>query len=77
MNCHNIKGTIANAVVGPDLTHVASRSTLGAGILENTPENLANWLADPQKIKPGSRMPSLHLTDPQINALVAYLETLQ
>lgn len=77
VNCHTIQGTPANAVVGPDLTHVASRSTLASGVLENTPQNLASWLADPQSIKPGIRMPNLQLTGPQIGALVTYLETLQ
>jgi cytochrome c oxidase subunit 2 len=61
--------------VGPNLTHVASRETLGAGILDNTPANLAKWLTNPQAVKPGVHMPNLHLTDAEVNALVAYLES--
>ena len=61
--------------VGPDLTHVASRRTLAAGALENTPENLAAWLHDPDDFKPGSNMPNFKLSDDEVRALVAYLET--
>jgi len=61
--------------VGPDLTHVASRRTLAAGALENTPENLAAWLRDPDDFKPGSNMPNFKLSDGDVRALVAFLET--
>ena len=47
--------------IGPDLTHVASRETLAAGRLKNTPENLADWLSDPQEYKPGSPYARLQL----------------
>ena len=67
-NCH-----IRN--VGPDLTHVASRRTLAAGVLDNTPENLAAWLHDPNRYKPGSNMPDFRLSEAEVKALVAYLET--
>ncbi len=63
MECHAINGTTAKARVGPDLTHFASRRQLGAGIAENTPENLRRWLADPQEVKPGVKMPNFNLTD--------------
>jgi cytochrome c oxidase subunit 2 len=63
--------------IGPNLYHVASRGTIGAGILENTPANLAKWLANPQAVKPGVHMPNLNLTQQQISALVAYLEALK
>jgi cytochrome c oxidase subunit 2 len=76
-SCHTIRGTPSDARLAPDLTHLASRRTLGAGVLENTPSNLTSWLANPQAIKPGSYMPNLHLSRVQVNALVAYLETLQ
>jgi cytochrome c oxidase subunit 2 len=76
-SCHAINGTEANGNVGPDLTHLASRQTIAAGVLENTPENLTAWLKNPQAVKPGNHMPNLGLTDPQINQLVAYLETLK
>lgn len=61
--------------VGPDLTHIASRRTLAAGALENSPKNLAAWLHDPNDFKPGSNMPNFKLSDDEVRALVAYLET--
>lgn len=76
-NCHAIAGTVANATIGPNLTHLASRRTLAAGALENTPANLAAWLHDPGEFKPGSHMPNLQLGKKDLNALVAYLETLK
>jgi cytochrome c oxidase subunit 2 len=77
INCHAINGTAAAARVGPDLTHFASRRQLGAGIADNTPENLRRWLADPQKVKPGVKMPDFKLTDEQIAQLADYFETLK
>ncbi len=76
-DCHSITGTPAKADIGPDLTHVASRETLAAGRLANTPENLAKWIANPQEYKPGSHMPNFHLSAEQDHDLVAYLETLK
>ena len=64
-SCHTIRGTTANARIGPDLTHVASRETLAAGRLDNTPANLSAWLLDPELIKPGCKMPNLHLSREQ------------
>ena len=61
--------------MGPDLTHVASRRTLAAGALENTPANLAAWLHDPNNFKPGSNMPDFKLSADDVRALVAFLET--
>ncbi len=77
VNCHAINGTAANAQVGPDLTHFASRGQLGAGIVDNTPENLHRWLANPQQVKPGVKMPNFNFTDEQLSQLVAYFETLK
>jgi cytochrome c oxidase subunit 2 len=77
INCHAINGTTATARVGPDLTHVASRQTLASGVLTNTEANLTAWLKDPQAIKPGSYMPNVQLTNDELTALVAYLETLK
>ena len=74
--CHTVSGTDANGQVGPNLTHLASRGTIAAGILDRTDENLATWLRDPTAVKPGSRMPNLGLTNDEISALVAYLNTL-
>jgi cytochrome c oxidase subunit 2 len=77
VSCHAIGGTNAVARVGPDLTHLASRRQLGAGIVDNTPENLRRWLADPQRVKPGAKMPDFKFSDEQIGQLVAYFETLK
>jgi len=74
--CHAVRGTAAGGILGPDLTHLMSRSTIGAGLLPNTPGNLAAWIADSQALKPGSRMPKLVLSGPDLNAVVTYLETL-
>jgi cytochrome c oxidase subunit II len=76
-NCHRIAGTAAAAQVGPDLTHVADRQTLGAGVLENTPANLARWIRNPQRFKPGCHMPDMRLTDDDARAVAAYLEGLR
>jgi cytochrome c oxidase subunit 2 len=76
-NCHAIKGTADKARVGPDLTHFASRKEFGAGIVKNTPENLRNWLHDPQNVKPGVKMPNFKLDDEQVSQFVAYFETLK
>jgi cytochrome c oxidase subunit 2 len=73
VNCHAIAGTEAQGNIGPDLTHLSSRQTLGAGILDNTRDNLANWLDHPQQIKPGIHMPNLRLSQTEVQALVAYL----
>ncbi len=75
--CHAVAGSPAQARVGPDLTHLASRQTIGAGVLDNSPQNLARWIKDPQAVKPGSYMPSLHLSDADVNAIAAYLESLK
>lgn len=74
--CHTVQGVSAGNV-GPDLTHVGSRRTIAAGVLENTPENLKEWITDPQAIKPGSLMTQVPLTEDQITQLVAYLQELK
>jgi cytochrome c oxidase subunit 2 len=75
--CHAIRGTDLSSRVGPDLTHFGSRRTLAAGVLANTPTNLRRWLKDPQEVKPQNKMPTVPLTDRQLDALVAYLESLK
>jgi cytochrome c oxidase subunit II len=75
-SCHQIRGTSASATVGPDLTHVASRSTLAALTIPNDPAHLAAWIANPQAIKPGDRMPDLGLSRREVQAIVAYLDSL-
>jgi cytochrome c oxidase subunit 2 len=76
-DCHAISGTAARGASGPDLTHVASRQFLGAGISPNTLENLGLWSAAPQSAKPGNRMPDQALTPAERTALAAYLEMLR
>lgn len=75
--CHAVRGTMAGGRTAPDLTHVATRSTLGAGTLPNTPEAMARWIRNPHGPKPGNKMPSLNVPDSDIRALVAYLQTLR
>lgn len=75
--CHTVRGSGAGGILGPDLTHLMSRQTLAAGLLANTPGNLAAWIADSQALKPGSRMPRLALSGPELASVVAYLETLK
>ncbi len=75
--CHAIGGTPAGSRFGPDLTHLASRLTIAAGTLPNTPGHLAGWITDPQRIKPGVRMPPNPLPPGELQALLAYLETLR
>jgi cytochrome c oxidase subunit 2 len=75
--CHRIRGTDAHGQIGPDLTHVGSRTTLAAATISNTPESLSAWIRDPQHFKPGNKMPKLDLTDDEIRALTAYLEGLK
>lgn len=73
--CHRIAGTDANGMVGPDLTSVGSRQTIGAGILPNNRGTLMGWIADPQAIKPGVRMPPYDvLSAAELQALATYLE---
>ena len=74
--CHAVAGTNALGRVGPDLTHVASRPTIGAGALENTPANLARWIHDAPAVKEGARMPPMPLDDAELQLVVAYLRTL-
>jgi cytochrome c oxidase subunit 2 len=75
--CHTIRGTDAAAQVAPDLTHVASRDTLGAGTLPNTREHLLSWVRDPQQSKPGNQMPPNPMASEDLEALLSYLETLR
>jgi cytochrome c oxidase subunit II len=75
--CHAIQGTPAEATRGPDLTHLASRPTIGAGVMPNTPENIADWGADPHAIKRGVKMPAADLAEEELEAVVAYLNGLE
>jgi len=75
--CHTLRGTSAGGIVGPDLTHLMSRSTIASGILPNDTASLAGWISNPQALKAGSAMPATNLNGTQLNQVVAYLETLK
>ena len=77
INCHAVGGTAANGRFGPDLTHLMSRDTIASGAAQNTPANLRRWIQDPNTIKPGSKMPAMGLSDPELDAVTEYLETLR
>ena len=84
INCHTIRGEaegiadgVADGRFGPDLTHLMSRATIGAGAAENTPENLRDWVNDPEHLKPGVLMPPMKLDRRRLDRLVAYLTSLR
>jgi len=72
--CHTVRGTTAHGSVGPDLTHLATRSALGAGTVPNVPGHLAGWIANSQAVKPGNKMPPQPLSPDDLRAVVAYLD---
>ena len=74
--CHAIQN-VSFGVLGPNLNHIGSRSTIAAGIMDNTDDNLATWLRDPDTVKPGSLMPTVGLSEEEIAALVAFLRRLR
>jgi cytochrome c oxidase subunit 2 len=76
--CHRVSGTAAQGLSGPDLTHVGSRRSLGAGILPNNRVTMTGWIGDSQSIKPNNRMPAYRsLQAAELNALAAYMESLR
>jgi cytochrome c oxidase subunit 2 len=75
--CHTIGGTNAVGKVGPNLTHVASRTYIAGGILKRTDDNLKLWIQNPQAIKVGAKMPGLGLDSQTVDDVVAYLGTLK
>jgi cytochrome c oxidase subunit 2 len=74
--CHTVLGTTAGGRTAPDLTHFGSRRTIAAGTVANTPAHLADWIRNPQRLKPGNQMPAVHLSEEDLDAVVAYLESL-
>ena len=76
-SCHTIAGTAADGRFGPDLTHLMSRDTLGAGILQNNRENLRSWIADPSRFKPHSLMPAMGFSESELDPVTDYLTTLR
>lgn len=77
VRCHDIAGRADGARVAPDLTHIAERETLGAGVTPNTADTMARWLKQPESFKPASHMPNLGLDDGEVADLTAYFETLK
>ncbi|HUD49395.1 MAG TPA: cytochrome c oxidase subunit II [Candidatus Baltobacteraceae bacterium] len=77
INCHAIRGTVADGRFGPDLTHLMSRDTLGSGALDNSPQDLRAWINSPNQFKPGALMPAMNLNAADLDQLVAYLTTLR
>ena len=75
--CHTVRGTDAAGRTGPELTHLKSRTTLAAATLPNTRGHLAGWVTNSQEIKPGNNMPPVPLAPEELQALIAYLESLK
>lgn len=77
-DCHRVDGTPAQGTAGPDLSHLGSRLTIGAGLLANDAETLARFIAHPASLKPGAQMPAyLHLSDAELGAMAAWLKGLR
>ena len=76
VNCHTVSGTSAHGTFGPDLTHLMSRKTIGAGAALLTQDNLRHWIMNPDSFKPGSKMPAMQLRGNELDAVTAYLLTL-
>jgi cytochrome c oxidase subunit 2 len=77
VNCHRVTGTTARGTYAPDLTHLMSRQTLASGMVPNTRDELREWVADPQRTKPGCLMPAFGLSGRQADRIVDYLMTLK
>lgn len=77
VNCHTVAGANAHGTFGPDLTHLMSRETIGAGAAALTPDNLRHWITNPDTFKPGSKMPAMQLKPDELDAVTAYLLTLE
>jgi cytochrome c oxidase subunit 2 len=74
--CHAIQG-VSKGAIGPNLTHLQSRSTFAGSMFELNPATLRKWLQNPPGVKPGSKMPNLNLSSDEIQKLIAYLQTLK
>jgi cytochrome c oxidase subunit 2 len=77
VNCHTVSGTNAHGTFGPDLTHLMSRESIAAGAARLTRDNLRDWLINPDTFKPGSKMPAMQLKPDELDAVTAYLLTLE
>ncbi len=76
-NCHTVAGSSAVGARGPDMTHMGSRQTIGAGLLPNNRGNLSGWISNPQALKPGNLMPRTHIGAKDLHALIEFLESLK
>ena len=76
IGCHTVAG-YSNGPIGPNLTHVASRSMIAGDIMMNTEQHLRDWIGNPPGMKPGSIMPNLHVSQTDLSALIAYLQSLK
>ena len=77
-SCHTLRGTGAEGALGPDLTHVGSRISIGAALLPNNEGTLAGWIASSQRLKPGNLMPSMSVfSGEDLRAIAAYLAALR
>ena len=77
INCHTVRGTVATGQFGPDLTHLMSRHTLGAGVAKINKANLHSWVLDPEHLKPGARMPAMKVKGEPLDQIVDYLMSLK
>ena len=77
VNCHTVRGVTEIGQFGPDLTHLMSRTTIGAGAATNTRDNLVAWITNPDHFKPGARMPAMKLSQSQVGLVADYLMTLK
>jgi cytochrome c oxidase subunit 2 len=75
--CHAIRGTTAGGNYGPNLSHLTTRATLAAGTIPDNEGDLAGWIADPQQIKPGTRMPDVPLSADELQSIATYLSSLK
>jgi cytochrome c oxidase subunit 2 len=77
VQCHSIASTQAKGQVGPDLTHLSDRQTIGTGILARNTENMTKWIMNPQHFKPGCHMPKMRLSKEDAHDIAVYLEGLK
>src|SRR4051812_17507140 len=76
-SCHRLRGTAARGAIGPDLTHLMTRKSLGALTIPNDPSHLAEWVRNPQKFKPGNKMPGLSISPADFKQLIKFLGSLR
>lgn len=76
ITCHTVKG-VSNGVIGPNLTHVGSRTSIAAALYPNDPDHLSRWIQNAPSMKPGSIMPKMTFPPEQVSAIVAYLQSLK